>query len=185
MFFFFYICSIGRNYCNSNFNADLVGRNGEIMQNKSQDGKQTFDTKESDPMGYSQHEPGAKMDAGKNRVGMVLGNFPRALKCVSEVGTFGANKYTSGGWKSVPEGESRYEDALWRHLLELGICEYDEETNYTHLAHLLWNGLAWLELRQIRMEGLKGLIEASKETASEGIETNKPTSRLRKRYKWS
>ena len=48
----------------------------------------------------------------------VLKDFSLALLAVAEVGTFGANKYTRGGWQSVPNGIERYEDAFWRHLLQ-------------------------------------------------------------------
>lgn len=35
---------------------------------------------EHDPTGRSAHEPGAKLDAGKPRCGLVLGGFSRALE---------------------------------------------------------------------------------------------------------
>ena len=72
---------------------------------------------EQDPNGITQHEPGSKLDAGKNKAG-VLADFSRALLAVSEVGTFGADKYSRGGWQSVPNGVERYTDAAWRHLLK-------------------------------------------------------------------
>lgn len=53
---------------------------------------------ESDPSGKNQHEPGAKLDAGKIKAG-VLGQFARALLAVAEVGTHGQEKYTRGGWQ--------------------------------------------------------------------------------------
>lgn len=66
---------------------------------------------ESDPNGKSQHEPGSKMDAGKNRLGLVFNGFSHALQAVGAVGTFGANKYTEEGWKAVPGAKERYTDA--------------------------------------------------------------------------
>jgi hypothetical protein len=92
-------------------------------------------------------EPGVKLDQGKNRLGLVLGGFPRALKAVGEIGTFGARKYTDNGWESVPDGEKRYTDAMLRHLLaKFEGEENDPESGYTHAAHAAWNALAVLEL---------------------------------------
>jgi hypothetical protein len=93
------------------------------------------------------HRPGAKDDAEKPRLGLVLGGFPRALRAVGEIGTFGARKYTDNGWISVPDGEARYTDALLRHLLADFEGEtLDPESGHTHAAHAAWNALARLEL---------------------------------------
>ena len=101
----------------------------------------------SDPLGKSQHEPGAKLDQGKNRLDLVLGEFSRALWEVGNVGTYGANKYTDRGWVSVPNGKERYGDALLRHyLLHRQGESRDPESECYHLAHLAWNALAILEL---------------------------------------
>lgn len=70
---------------------------------------------EKDPNGINQHDPGAKLDDGKLLAG-VLADFSLALKAVAAVGTFGAGKYSRGGWQSVDNGIVRYYDALWRHL---------------------------------------------------------------------
>ena len=100
---------------------------------------------EADPHGVEQHQPGAKLDAGKPMAG-VLGDFGLALLAVAEVGTFGANKYTRGGWQSVPNGVERYTDAAWRHLLKEHMERWDSDSNLEHAAHLAWNTLARLEL---------------------------------------
>jgi hypothetical protein len=100
---------------------------------------------EQDPHGIDQHAPGAKLDAGKVLAG-VLGDFSLALAAVAEVGTFGARKYSRGGWQSVPEGEQRYTDALWRHLLTERHESHDPDSDLLHAAHLAWNALARLEL---------------------------------------
>jgi hypothetical protein len=102
-----------------------------------------------DPLGKDAHEPGAKLDAGKLRAGLVLGDFSYALQEVARVGTYGANKYTARGWMQVPNATNRYSDALWRHLLEdaRGLV-LDEESGLQHLAHAAWNILAVLELRR-------------------------------------
>jgi len=101
---------------------------------------------ETDPYGKDQHEPGAKVDAGKNRLGLVLGGFALALEQVGWIGTFGAEKYSPNGWLSVPDGQERYKDALYRHLLAYERGEdVDKDSDLLHLAHLAWNALAVLE----------------------------------------
>lgn len=107
---------------------------------------------EVDPHGKDPHEPGAKLDAGKNRVGLMVSDFPRALEAVSEVATYGANKYTEHGWVSVPNGIDRYTDAMHRHLLAEARGEkFDAESGLEHAAMAAWNALARLEL--IRRNG--------------------------------
>lgn len=106
---------------------------------------------ENTPDGLEQHEAGAKLDAGKNRLGLVLGGFSSALQAVGEVGTFGANKYTDNGWKSVSDGEVRYTDAMLRHQLkELSGESADPDSQMLHAAHTAWNALARLELQMQR-----------------------------------
>lgn len=104
-------------------------------------------TGEADPTGKEQHEAGAKLDSGKNRLELVLGEFSRALWDVGLVGTFGANKYTDCGWLSVPNAIQRYGDAGLRHRLKQCMGEtYDKDSNLRHAAHEAWNALARLEL---------------------------------------
>tara|TARA_R110000782_G_scaffold264222_1_gene357299 strand:+ start:4573 stop:4911 length:339 start_codon:yes stop_codon:yes gene_type:complete len=107
---------------------------------------------EKDPNGISQHAPGAKLDLGKPQVGLMMEGFARALLEVSKVTTYGADKYTPHGWKSVPGGISRYDDAKGRHLLKSYIEEIDEETKLLHLAQEAWNALAKLELTLLKKE---------------------------------
>lgn len=100
---------------------------------------------EQDPLGYDAHQPGAKLDAGKNRLGLVLMDFASPLLEVGKVGTYGAKKYTDHGWISVPDGESRYTDAMLRHwFAECQGENYDQDTHLLHAAHLAWNALARL-----------------------------------------
>lgn len=102
---------------------------------------------EADPHGTHQHAPGAKLDAGKNRVGLVVGGFSRALQAVGRVGTFGAGKYSPDGWITVPNGVERYTDAMYRHLLDEAAGEtLDPQTGIQHAAHAAWNALARLDL---------------------------------------
>jgi len=100
---------------------------------------------ECDPTGRDPHAPGAKLDAGKPRMGLVLGDFALALTEVAKVGTMGAAKYTDHGWLEVPDGVSRYKDALLRHLLTRE--DIDSQSGLLHDAHAAWNALAVLELR--------------------------------------
>ena len=101
---------------------------------------------EADPHGLDAHAPGAKLDAGKPRAGLLL-DFGLALTAVSEVATHGAEKYTEGGWLRVPDGEARYRDAGMRHKLARATQDRDPDSGLTHLAHEAWNILAELELR--------------------------------------
>ncbi len=101
----------------------------------------------TDPNGIPQHVPGAKLDAGKTRLWLVLSGFANALEEVGRVGTFGAKKYSDDGWRFVPDGAARYSDALLRHLLAEARGEgVDEDSGLLHAAHAAWNALARLEL---------------------------------------
>lgn len=102
---------------------------------------------ELDPNGKDPHQPGAKVDAGKPRMHLITGGMARALVEVSKVGTFGAAKYTDGGWVEVPDGFRRYEDAQQRHAAYRHMGEtYDRDSKLLHLAHEAWNALAKLDL---------------------------------------
>ena len=108
---------------------------------------------ESDPTGKDPHTPGAKLDHGKNRLGLVFGGFPLALAQVGRVATYGAHKYTAHGWEEVPNGAERYTDAMYRHLLAEAQGEAaDADTGLLHAAHAAWNALARLELA-LRTQG--------------------------------
>jgi len=102
------------------------------------------------------HIPGAKDDGGKT-LAAVLGDFGLGLKQVAEIGTFGANKYSRKGWEHVEDAENRYNDAMWRHLLELNgdINARDPEHGKRHLAAVAWNALALLTILE-RKNDAKG-----------------------------
>jgi len=87
---------------------------------------------------YMTTEPGVKADDGKTLAATLL-DFAYALDGVADVATFGANKYTREGWATVPDGEARYMDALFRHLLASRHEELDPESGRSHLAHAAWN----------------------------------------------
>lgn len=107
-----------------------------------------IEVSEIDPRGMNQHEPGAKLDANKNRLGLVLSGFANALQEVGKVGTYGAAKYTDNGWRHVADGIARYTDAMYRHQLAEASGEIkDPESDILHAAHTAWNALATLELK--------------------------------------
>ena len=101
---------------------------------------------EIDPQGLKRGEPGAKFDAGKVRPSLILNAMPLAILAVSEVGTYGANKYSENGWKNVDNGIARYTDAMDRHRIKEGLEVFDEDSNLRHAAQVAWNALARLEL---------------------------------------
>lgn len=102
---------------------------------------------EKDPNGKDLHSVGAKGDAGKLMVSVVLQGFARALLEVSKIGDFGAKKYTKNGWVEVEDGPRRYADARLRHWLKRSIGEeIDPDSKMLHLAHEAWNILAELDL---------------------------------------
>lgn len=103
------------------------------------------ETTECDPNGIDAHAPGAKLDAGKPDASL-LGFFGLALLAVSEVGTYGAKKYTRGGWQEVSDGVNRYTAAMLRHYLSENQSRYDSDLPVLHAAQVAWNALARLEL---------------------------------------
>jgi hypothetical protein len=102
---------------------------------------------ERDPTGRTAHEPGAKLDSNKLRVGLMMQGFALALQEVAKVTTYGAQKYSPGGWQHVPDGVERYTDAMGRHILsEAAGAIYDDDSGLLHAAQVCWNSLARLEL---------------------------------------
>lgn len=103
---------------------------------------------EVDPNGVQPHLPGAKLDAGKIEMSLVLDGFARALLEVGKVATFGAKKYTRGGWQEVPDGVYRYKNAADRHrMYRMAEGDRDPDSELLHEAHELWNHLASFELK--------------------------------------
>jgi hypothetical protein len=108
---------------------------------------------ETDPNGIDQHAPGAKLDNGKLMAG-ILQQYSMALTAVLEVATFGAGKYSRGGWQYVDNGVERYTDAMFRHLLAEPVEPVDSDSGLAHDAHVAWNALSRLEMR-LRQEALR------------------------------
>jgi hypothetical protein len=143
----------GSNYCErSNEHSLQINTQGQPMRGHDCIGyvkyhKPPAPVTEVDPHGKDPHDGGAKLDAGKPRMGLVLGGFAKALIEVGKVGTYGAEKYSDNGWLEVPDGIERYTDAGLRHLLyNLSGEANDPDTELSHLAHEAWNALAVLEL---------------------------------------
>ena len=101
---------------------------------------------EIDPRGLKGNDPGAKFDSGKVRPSLILNDMPRAILAVAKVGTYGAEKYSEGGWKYVDDGIQRYTDAMDRHRIKEGVETRDGDSGLMHAAHAAWNALARLEL---------------------------------------
>lgn len=101
-------------------------------------------TSEQDPNGITADAPGAKLDAGKPDLSLLI-DFRLALNEVATVGTFGARKYSRGGWQHVADGPTRYTAAMLRHLL--ASSDIDADSGMIHDAQVAWNALARLELR--------------------------------------
>lgn len=100
---------------------------------------------ESDPYGTDPHSPGAKLDAGKPDMSLMQ-QLGKALLAVGEVMTFGANKYTRGGWQEVPDGIRRYTAAELRHIFKEEYEDLDPDSGLLHAAHGACNALFRLEL---------------------------------------
>ena len=106
---------------------------------------------EKDPNGIDQHAAGAKMDLGKQRPSLIQDSMSRAIAGVVAVGTFGANKYSDGGWLEVPNGINRYRDAQLRHESKRAQGELlDPDSGLPHDFHIAWNILAQVELKARR-----------------------------------
>jgi len=138
----------------------IAGEKGNMTEEEARERITNRQWKEFDPNGKKPSDPGSKLDGGKPLAG-VLGDFALALMAVAEVGTHGAEKYSRGGWQSVPDAETRYHDAEWRHLLKRRHEDYDKDSGLLHDAHRAWNVLAQLELRlrKTKSEATKKRLE--------------------------
>ncbi|WP_223178575.1 dATP/dGTP diphosphohydrolase domain-containing protein [Photorhabdus heterorhabditis] len=98
-------------------------------------------------------KPYDKHDAGKYRFSLLpLQPVIETLRVLE----FGANKYSPNGWKYVPDGITRYFDALMRHLFAYRSGEkYDPESNLSHLAHAVCCLLFLMELDNLITEKQK------------------------------
>ena len=76
---------------------------------------------------------GRKDDDGKPQYRLLP---TRSLAAIVDVLTFGAQKYTPDNWRKVPDAQTRYTDAMLRHIFAwLDGEATDAESGYHHLAH--------------------------------------------------
>lgn len=76
---------------------------------------------------------GLKFDGDKLRPSLLP---IESLESILEVLEFGAKKYEANSWQTVPDGETRYMDALMRHIFAINKGEeLDEESGLPHLSH--------------------------------------------------
>ena len=89
------------------------------------------------PLTSTQPLVGMKFDNGKLLYSLIP---PETLKALAEVLTFGAQKYAPNNWQLVENGETRYLDALFRHLEAFRSGEtHDPDSKLHHLSHVLTN----------------------------------------------
>lgn len=91
-----------------------------------------------------------KFDGGKLRASLPFLDFPNAMEELVRVADMGSKKYEASSWKTVPNAEERYRDALTRHFLASFKGVQDEESGLDHLAHMAWGCMALMELRIAR-----------------------------------
>lgn len=90
-------------------------------------------------------DSGVKFDKGKPRWDLLP---LEAVEEVVKVMTFGANKYTPDGWKTVEDAENRYFAAQMRHSVANRLEEEtDPESGLLHLAHEACNAIFRLQLK--------------------------------------
>lgn len=88
-------------------------------------------------MNIDEELKGMKFDSGKLRYSLVP---PETTRALAQVLTFGAQKYAPNNWQLVEDGETRYLDALYRHLEAYRLGEeIDQESGLPHLSHALTN----------------------------------------------
>lgn len=95
---------------------------------------------------------GTKHDQGKPRLAEMIIDFKEPLLELCKVWEFGAGKYGKSNWKEVENGETRYINALIRHLLASIENAYDDESKLLHCSHLLFNAMAYTYFIKRRLE---------------------------------
>lgn len=106
--------------------------------------------------------PGRKDDGGKAPWSLLMRGCALGLAGVVAVLKFGAAKYDADSWQKVENGETRYRDALYRHLHSIeqrGFMAVDPETGLLEWFHVACNALFLATFA-----GMKAKAEAEKET---------------------
>lgn len=103
---------------------------------------------------------GRKDDKGKLRYSLIPW---QVLEGLASVLTFGAKKYAPNNWKVLVDPEERYEDAMWRHIMEYKKGErLDSDSKLPHLWHAVTN-LAFLIYFDIKKDSCsKGISDVQK-----------------------
>lgn len=92
-------------------------------------------------------DEGVKADDGKPRPSLLFVSMPDAVRSVIDVLEHGARKYAPDNWRKVADGEARYLDAAFRHLLAHAAGEeLDPESGLPHIAHAICSLLFVLQL---------------------------------------
>lgn len=120
---------------------------------------------------------GLKYDTGKATFWRALRRFPKALAGAARAADYGFEKYCRNtglpddNWKSVPEAEKRYLDALMRHWLAMQEGEtHDAESGLSHWDHFAWNALALSQMgHEASAEVAPGVIEAVQAKTEEDL----------------
>ena len=88
-----------------------------------------------------------KDDAGKLRWSLLPWD---AVAEVVRVLEFGAAKYSIDGWRTVPDAERRYYDAMIRHVVASQREARDPESGLLHMSHAACNAifLVWFALQR-------------------------------------
>lgn len=100
---------------------------------------------------------GVKFDYCKPKAGVLL-DFSRALERIVDIGTYGADLYGRKNWEQLDDARTRYLDAAMRHLLAYPREKNDKDTGQSHLAHVVWNLLAIIELEERDNEQLPEMV---------------------------
>ena len=97
-------------------------------------------------VGRDEPGTGMKFDKGKARPSLVP---PVGMFHVIDVFEYGARKYAPDNWKIVDKAETRYLDAMMRHVEAYRLGEYfAKDSKLPHLAHVVANALMLMELRE-------------------------------------
>lgn len=88
----------------------------------------------------------------KDHINLEAFNTYHYIFHVVKVATYGAKKYTDGGWLSVPNGIRRYRAAAIRHRIAMETEENDRESGLPHAWHVEWNLWAVYTLEQKQSE---------------------------------
>lgn len=78
----------------------------------------------------------------------ILGSWDNFLRELAKVYTYGCQKYSERSWQTVPNGRTRYEAGMFRHIDAFKKGEYVnlEDGGCLHVAQIAWNAIAikWL-----------------------------------------